>query len=160
MTPSAVCFIRYWDFVLEHVVLPVHTLSHTHFENWYFSDEQPGAWSVVFVAGRWDALVWSVAAALPWHKPFVMTHFAAPVALTHCFPEVARDLEQLHTREESINIQQQRSFEMRFTLGTCGNFMNANIFVQCNLVFRAMCSSDLGFCVGWGLRGKGKTLEE
>ena len=158
MTPSAMCFILYWGFVWEPLVLPVHTLSHVRFANWHFSDEQPGALRVVFVTGRWGASVWSVAAVLPWHSPFVMTHFAALIALMHCFSEVAWDLEQLHTRDESINIQQQWNFEMRYTLGNCGNYMNANIFVQCNLVFRAVCSSDPGSCVGWGLRGEGKTL--
>ena len=157
MTPSAMCFILYWGCFGALGVTCSHTFSRAVCKL-VFLRRAARSPTCGFCDGRWDTFVWSAAAALLWHNPFVMTHFAALIALIHCFSEVARDLEQLHTRDESINIQQQWNFEMRFTLGTCGNFMNANIFVQCNLVFRAVCSSDPGSCVGWGLRGEGKTL--
>ena len=157
MTPSAVCFSLYWGCFGALSVTCSHTFSRAVCKL-VFLRRAARSPTCGFGDGRWDTFVWSVAAALLWHNPFVMTHFAALIALIHCFSEVARDLEQLHTRDESINIQQQWNFEMRFTLGTCGNFMNANIFVQCNLVFRAVWSSDPGSCVGWGLRGEGKTL--
>ena len=43
------CVLVFTEAVLEHLVLPVHTLSHVRFANWCFSDKQPGALRVGLV---------------------------------------------------------------------------------------------------------------
>lgn len=116
-----------------------------------FSNKQSETLYVVFVTCHWNKFVLSIAAALTWHNPLVMTHFVAIIAKYNIFLKRYGVLSNYTPETNQSIFKQLWNFEM-------GKIYIRNFWIVSwmqiflfNTIFRAVCSSGPGSSVGWSL---------
>lgn len=153
MTSSAIYFISLKRLRFGTLsVICLYTFSHN------FSNEQSETFYVVFVTCHWNKFVLSIAAALTWHNPLVMTHFVAIIAKYNIFLKWYGVLSNYTPETNQSIFRQLWNFEM-------GKIYIRNFWIVSwmqiflfNTIFRAVCSSGPGSSVGWSLEGEGGTI--